>query len=88
MNELLLNFLPERNQSINNKSTILLKMAFNFLQRLTTQRQNTNDEGFPVDEFDYNSEEIDIELDHDELEEVGDDIDSPSELLSPRSRSE
>ena len=62
-------------------------MAFNFLQNLTTQRQDTNDEGTPVDEFDYNSTETDIELDHDELEEVGDDIDSSNELLSPRSRS-
>ena len=61
-------------------------MAFNFLQSFTTQRQNTNDEGTPVDEFDYNSEETDIALDHDEQEEVGDDIDSPNELLSPRSR--
>ena len=63
-------------------------MAFNFLQSLTTQRQSTcnNDEGTPVDEFDYNSTETDIELDHDELEEVGDYIDSPNELLSPRSR--
>ena len=62
-------------------------MAFNFLHSFTTQRQNTNDEGTPVDEFDYNSEETDIALDHDEQEEVGDDIDSPNELLSPRSRS-
>ena len=59
-------------------------MAFNFLQGLTTQRQNTNDEGTPVDEFDYNSEESDIELHHDDLEEVGDDIDSPNELDSDK----
>ena len=51
-------------------------MAFNFLQSLTTQRQNTNDEGTAVDEFDYNSEESDIDLDHDELEKVGEDIDA------------
>ena len=57
-------------------------MAFNFLQTLTTQRQNTNDKDTPVDKIDYNSEESDIELDHDEQEEVKDDIDSPNELNS------
>ncbi|GFO31162.1 PiggyBac transposable element-derived protein 4-like [Plakobranchus ocellatus] len=51
-------------------------MAFNFLQSLTAHSQNTDDEGTPVDEFDDNADESDIELDLNEEEEVDGDIDS------------
>ncbi|GFN98390.1 hypothetical protein PoB_002489600 [Plakobranchus ocellatus] len=56
------------------------KIAFSFLQSLTVQSQNTNDEGTPVDEFDDNADESDIELDWDEEEEIDGNIESSDKL--------
>ena len=59
-------------------------MAFNFLQSLADRGQNTNDEGTRIDEFDYDSDESDVNLDCSDLLGAGGDINSSNELdLNP-----
>ena len=50
------------------------------MQSLTARGQNANEEGTPVDEFDYDSDESDVGLDHSDLHEDSGDIDTSNEV--------
>ena len=45
-------------------------MAFNFLQSSTAQTSSCDDDGPPVDEFDYDSDESDIDFGNVDATEV------------------